>query len=69
MGDRSEVQVTKRKTKMPYDQDATLAPVCQLTTPTLKISPMTTEISNVGRGFAGNLTTGREPVPVDRPSY
>ena len=38
MGDLLEIQVTKGKTKIPYERDATLTPIFQLTTPTLKIS-------------------------------
>jgi hypothetical protein len=61
--------VTKGKTKIPYDRDATSIPVCQLTTPTLKISLTTIEISNIGRGSAGSLATRREPIPTDGPHY
>jgi hypothetical protein len=69
MGDQSEVQVNKRKTKIRYDQDATSTPIFHLTTPTLKIFLMTTKNSNIGRGSIGNLATGREPVPADEPNY
>jgi hypothetical protein len=61
--------VPKGKTKIAYDQDESSTPVCQLTTPTLKISPMTKEVLDTGRGFAGNLAIGREPIPTDRPNY
>jgi hypothetical protein len=44
MGDQPEIQTTKGKTIIPYDRDATSTPVCQLTTPTLKISLTTTKI-------------------------
>jgi hypothetical protein len=43
--------------------------VCQFTTPTIKISIVTTKISDPGRGSAGSLATGRKPVPANRPSY
>jgi hypothetical protein len=46
-----------------------LAHVCQFTAPTLKIPFTTKKISNVGRGSAGSLATGRKPVPIDRPNY
>jgi hypothetical protein len=61
--------VTKGKTKIPYDREATSTPVCQLTTPTLKISLTTTKISYTDRGSAGSLATGREPIPIDGPNY
>jgi hypothetical protein len=61
--------MTKRKTKIPYDRDATLTLVCQLTSPTLKISLTTTEVSDAGRGSACNLATGREPIPANGPNY
>jgi hypothetical protein len=30
---------------------------------------VTTEVPDAGRGSAGSLATGREPVSADRPSY
>ena len=64
MGDRPEIQVTKGKTKIPYDRDATSTPVCQLTTPKLKISILTIEVSDTGEGSTDNLATRRESVPA-----
>jgi hypothetical protein len=61
--------VIKRKVKIPYDRYAAPTPVCQLTTPTLKISITTTEVSDAGRGSAGSLAIGRESVPADGPDY
>jgi hypothetical protein len=61
--------VIKRKVKIPYDRYATLDLVCQLTTPTLKISIMTTKFSDIGRGSVGILAIGRESIPIDRPNY
>jgi hypothetical protein len=61
--------VIEGKTKIPYDQDATPTPVFQLTTPTYEISLTTTKFSDVGRGSASSLATGREPIPADRPNY
>ena len=69
MGDRSEIQRTERKVKIHYDRYATLKPICQFTTPTLKISFTTTEVSDTGRGSAGSLATGREPIPAYIPIY
>ena len=59
----------KRKVKIPYDRYAASTPVCQLTTPTLKISIMTIEVSDAGRGFAGSLAIGRESVLADGTAY
>jgi hypothetical protein len=61
--------VIKRKVKIPYDRHATSTPVCQLTTPTLKISLTTIEVSDAHRGSVGSLIIGRKPVPTNRPSY
>jgi hypothetical protein len=61
--------VTEGEVKIPYGRDATSSLVFQITTPTPKISLTITEISNIGRGFAGILATGRELVPADRPIY
>jgi hypothetical protein len=61
--------VIKRKVKIPYDQYAASTVVCQLTTPTLKISITTTKFSDVGRGSAGSLAIGRESIPTDGPGY
>jgi hypothetical protein len=61
--------VTKVKTKIYYDRDATSTPVCQLTTTTLKISFTTIQVSDAGRGSSGSLANGREPVLADGPSY
>jgi hypothetical protein len=69
MGDQSEIQATERKAKIPYDKYATSKPVCQFTTPTLKISFTTTKFLDIGRGSVGNLATRREPVPTDGPKY
>ena len=57
------------KVKISHDRYAASAPICQLTTPTLKISITTIEVSGVGRDSAGNLAIGRESVPVDGPGY
>jgi hypothetical protein len=43
--------------------------VFQLTTPTLKISITTTEVSDADRGSIGSLSIGRELVPADGPGY
>jgi hypothetical protein len=40
--------------------------LCEFTTTTLEIPFETTEVSNSGRGSAGNLATRREPIPEDR---
>jgi hypothetical protein len=69
MGDWPEIQATEGEVEIPYDRDASSTPVCQLTTPTPKISPIPAKVSDVGRGSTGNLAAGREPVPTDRPSY
>ena len=61
--------MTKGKSKIPYDRDATSTLVRQLITATLKISLKTTQISDVGKGSTGNLANRREPVLVDRPNY
>jgi hypothetical protein len=61
--------VIKREVKIPYGQDETSTPVCQLTTLTLKISTMTKEVLDTSRGFAGSLAIGRELVPADGPDY
>jgi hypothetical protein len=46
-----------------------LAPVCQLTTPTLKISITTTEVSDAGKGSVGILAIGRVSVLAYGPGY
>jgi hypothetical protein len=69
MGYRLEIQGTKGKPKIPYDRDEASTPICQLTTPTIKISLTTTKISNAGRGSTGILATGREPIPTNEPCY
>jgi hypothetical protein len=61
--------VTEGEVKIPYDRDAAPTPICQLTTPTPKISLTTVEVSDADRGSTGSLAAGREPVPVDRPNY
>jgi hypothetical protein len=61
--------VTKGEVKIPYDEDEARTPICQLTTPIPKISLTIDEVSDVVRGSAGSLATGREPVPTDRPNY
>jgi hypothetical protein len=45
-----------------------LTPICQLTTPTLKIPFTIKKNSDVGKGSVGSLATGREPVIADRSS-
>jgi hypothetical protein len=61
--------VIKRKVKIPYDQYVASVPTCQHTTPTLKISIKTTEVSDAVRGSARNLAIGRELVPADGLGY
>ena len=61
--------MTEGKTKIPYDRDATSSPICQLTTPTSKISLTTVEVSYIGRGSTISLATGREPILADIPNY
>jgi hypothetical protein len=61
--------VIKRKVKIPYDRYATSTPICQLTTPTLKISITTIEVSDIGRGSPGSLAIGRESVSAYGPGY
>jgi hypothetical protein len=61
--------VIKRKVKIPYDRYTTSTPVCQLTTPTLKISITIAEVSDAGKGPTSSLAIGRESVPADGPGY
>ena len=57
--------MTEGKFKISHDRYATSTLVCQLTTPTLKISITTKEFSDAGRGSVGSLAIGRESIPVD----
>ena len=63
------IQAIKRKVKIPYERYSTLTPICQLTTPTLKISITTTKVLDAGRGSAGSLAIRRESVLADKPDY
>jgi hypothetical protein len=61
--------MTEGEVEVSHDRDTTSTPVFQFTTPTLKVSTMTIEVLDVGRGFARNPAIGREPVPTNRPNY
>jgi hypothetical protein len=63
------IQATEGKVKISHDRYETSTPVCQPTTPTLKIPIATTKVSDAGIGFAGILTIGRKLVSSDRSSY
>jgi len=69
MGYSPEIQATEGNVKISHDRYATSTLICQFTTPTLKISTVTTKVSDTGRGSVDNPTTGRKPVSIDRSSY
>jgi hypothetical protein len=61
--------VIERKVEISHEKYAVLAYVCQFTITTLKMSTVTTKVSNTGRGSTGSPATRRKPISEDGSSH